>query len=351
MKNVASSSLGDSIESWEDSDYTARANIELDKQLRQQGEFVCELPHLEYVRVHGADATEFLHAQVTNDIRQLTATNFQLGGYCTPKGRLLCVFRVHRDGEDLIVQAHREVLPTTVEHLRRFVLRAKVELTIDDDLTSFAVVGEKSADVLKQLIGRLPLRRGDCLIDGGCAVLAHSLVPPSRYQVVGPASALAPLWQTLAGGCERSGSWTWASLDIQQGLPTVFNATSEQFVPQTLNMDITGAVSFEKGCYPGQEIVARMHYLGKIKSRMVLANVRQAGRPLPGDKLYAADEEQSTGMIVDAVPGESGYDVLATVRLEDLAQNKLRLGGNGGGEVLLKDLPYALDKPETPRTK
>lgn len=351
MKNNEPGLFGDSIQSWEDSDYTVQINIELDKETRRQGEFICALPHLKFARVRGLDADDFLHSQVTNDLRRLTTSDFQLGGYCTPKGRLLCVFRIHREGQDLIMQAHQEVLPQTIERLRRFVLRAKVELTIDDDLISFGVVGENNAAVLKKLLGRLPRNRNGCLVDQGQAVLAHSTSHPSRYQVVGPVQALATLWQALTDACAQTGSWVWASLDVDQGLPTVFNATSEEFVPQTLNMDITGAVSFEKGCYPGQEIVARLHHLGNVKSRMVPASVQQGSRPHPGDKLYAAGREQSTGMIVDAVPGESGYDVLTTIRVEDMSQGNIRLGGSGGAAVLLKDPPYSLDKPETSRQK
>ena len=97
-------------------------------------------------------------------------------------------------------------------------------------------------------------------------------------------------------------------MDIHHGLATVFSETSEQFIPQMLNMDLTNAVSFDKGCYPGQEIVARMHYLGKLKTRMVLGSIDAPSPPTPGDKVYAVAHEQSIGVVVDTTPGNDGYD-------------------------------------------
>jgi folate-binding protein YgfZ len=308
--------------------------------------YICDLSHLEFVRASGPDALDFLQAQLTNDLKQLTATDSQLSGYCTPKGRLLCIFRIHHAHAGLFLQAHKEVLAATVDRLRRYILRAKLELDIDEEVVSFGVVGDRCCKLLADLTGPLPDGKDGCLVAGNWTILCHSTSNPLRYQVIGTSSALTPLWQSLQQTCPVAGSRAWAGIDIHQGLPTIFQATSEQFVPQMVNMDIIGGVSFHKGCFPGQEIVARMHYLGKVKTRMVLGRIDAGAIPLPGEKLYRPNSEQSTGMVVDAIPAAGGCDLLATARLAALAAGDLRLGSADGATVQRRELPYRLDEPE-----
>lgn len=311
---------------------------------RQEREFVCELSYLTFLRAQGAEAIDFLHGQLTNDLEHLPKDNSQRSGYCTPKGRLLCIFRIHHDNESLLLQAHQDVIASTVQRLRKYIMRTKVELGIDESISSFGVVGQECSITLQKIVGFLPAEKDACSSGQGISIICHSATNPARYQVIGRAPVLKPLWQTMSDSLPKLGSWAWASMDIEQGLATIFVNTSEQFVPQMVNMDITNAVNFDKGCYPGQEIVARMHYLGKLKTRMILGYVDTASPPLPGDKLYTVDNEQSIGMVVDAQPGSVGYDILATARLENVQHDDLCLGNSTQTPVRLGQLPYQLDR-------
>ncbi len=321
-----------------------------ENEIRRHGEFICDLSHLHFMSARGPDAVNFLHGQLTNDLHKLSDSESQISGYCTAKGRLLCVFRLYRNNEQVVLQTNKGVLHNVAERLRRFILRAKVELNVEKDIRSFGVAGQKSSKSLAALLGDLPQGTNDCRTVSKVSVICHSPPDSPRYQVVAAPPVLADLWQQLSRTTARTGSWAWASLDIAQGRPSIFTETSEQFVPQNVNMDLIGAVNFNKGCYPGQEIVARMHYLGKLKTRMIRAGVHSPDRaPLPGDKLYTSAKEQSIGMLVDATPAECGYyDILTTVRLENLGADAddLRIYDGSGPIVVRKNLPYPLQSPE-----
>ena len=326
--------------------YSFCQNPALEQELRRKLEFICDLSYFDFLRVRGADAAVFLHSQLTNDLQGLAEGYSQLSGYCNAKGRLLCIFRIHHDDGDLLLQAHHSIIIPTLERLRKYVLRSRVELGVDEQVSSFGVVGNQGAAALRKMVDKLPLRRNECVKTGGLTVICHSTESPMRYQIVGETSLLAPLWLQLGGALPKLGSWAWASVDIEQGLANVLASTSEQFVPQMLNLDIVGAVSFDKGCYPGQEIVARMHYLGKLKTRMILGHVSSQHLPSPGDKIYAVGEEQSIGMVVEAMAGVHGYDILATARLEHLQRDHLQLRNGAAVSVRLGRLPYDLHYPE-----
>ncbi len=327
--------------------YSYHQALEVEQKHRRSGEFICDLSYLDFIRAAGTEAVDFLHGQLTNDLHRLDEGYSQVSGYCNVKGRLLCICRIHHDQGDLLLQAHQSVTSHTLERLRKYVMRSAVELTIDEQIVSFGVVGRECSAELQKLIAILPTHKNECRSTRGLSVICHSAHAPLRYQIIGTVSLLQPLWQRLSQSLPVLGSWAWASLDIEQGLATVFSATSEQFVPQMLNLDIIGAVSFDKGCYPGQEIVARMHYLGKSKTRMILGKVNNSQHPpLPGDKVYAVGKEQSIGLVVNGMPGSNGYDVLATARLEHVGRNDLQLRNGGETPVRLGQLPYRLQDPE-----
>lgn len=341
--------MEDSDLNFDDRGYSFYKEAAIEQTQRQRNEFVCDLSHLGFIRAKGTDVVEFLHAQLTNDLKKLPKAESQLTGYCTPKGRLLSIFRVHHDNDGLVLQAHKDIVPSSIERLRKFILRAKVELSIDKDIDSFGVVGRQSSKNLEKIVEALPQYKNECYRTNGLTIICCSNSDPIRYQVIGAGSALQPLWRQIKKSCPKIGSWAWASIDIEQGLATIFPVTSEQFIPQMVNLDITQAVSFDKGCYPGQEIVARTHYLGKLKTRMILGSVSTTIPPMPGDKLYATIGEQSIGMIVDATPSSSGYDVLATARLENVQKGDLQLRDGSAAPVQLKQLPYQLENPEQNR--
>jgi folate-binding protein YgfZ len=296
---------------------------------------------LSWVYAKGDDAESFLQAQFTNDLSTLDKSHSQLHGYCNPKGRLLCIVRLVRHDDGFLLQLPSQLCDAIIERLRKYVLRAKVVLNTADDLAGIGVAGHRATEMLTQHLGPLPDTGNGYLRQG---VLGVYGLPGSlpRFQVIGPRPGLQPLWDTLSALLRPQEARSWAHLDIGAGIPQILPPTSEAFVPQMVNLDLVGGVSFQKGCYPGQEIVARMHYLGKLKQRMIRAQVTTNAAPKPGDKIYSPEHrEQSVGTLVDAQPSGPGcFDVLAVVQLTAYRAGRLFLNHSDGPALEPRSLPY-----------
>jgi len=156
------------------------------------------------------------------------------------------------------------------------------------------------------------------------------------------------LWQLLSAKAAPVGAGPWSWLDIMAGIPVILPGTAEEFVPQMANLELVGGVSFTKGCYPGQEIVARMHYLGRLKQRMFRAHVESALQPLPGTPVFAPDlHGQSTGHVLEAQASpQGGYDLLTVIHLSSKDAGELRLATSDGPHLVLEKLPYSFSATE-----
>lgn len=306
------------------------------------GDALCDLSHLALVRAAGADAEGFLQNQLTNDIAALDEHRSALAGYCNPKGRLICIFRIRRDGDGFALQLPSEVQESSMQRLRKYVLRAKVNLSIADDQASFGICGKTVAKSLEPIVGRVPARDNEWTQSGDLTVVRVPGGSRPRFQVIGPTGACIAAWKKLAPLANVMGSWVWARLDILAGIPNVAAKTSESFVPQMVNLDLLDGVNFRKGCYPGQEIVARMHYLGNLKQRMARFRVDDEDRPEPGDRVHTPGGGSAAGTIMDAQPSAgSGWDLLAVVRLADIDQRTFHLKSGNGPTLFQQDLPYS----------
>lgn len=305
------------------------------------GDTICDLGHAVMVRAGGADSGDFLQNQLTNDVESLESSRVTIAGYCNPKGRLICLFRIWRDGDGFILQLPAELQEEVINRLRKYVLRAKVEFTTLSERIAFGVCGETAAAGLQEIAGQLPARSNDLIHAGELSIARVPGDDRPRYQVAGTTSACMDAWRRLAATAATAGSWTWAREDILAGIPTIVAATSETFIPQMVNLDRLDAVNFRKGCYPGQEIVARMHYLGNLKQRMGRFRTESDTRPQPGDRVYTRGGTSPTGTVVDAQPAAGpGWDLLAVARIEDLDGENLRLGSAEGDRLLPQPLPY-----------
>ncbi len=167
-------------------------------------------------------------------------------------------------------------------------------------------------------------------------------LPGDRFEIVATRDKASRILEILSAGTEKTDPERWEWLDIRAGIPTITPATQEAFVPQMVNLDLIGGVSFEKGCYPGQEIVARMHYRGTLKQRMYLANIASDERPQPGEKLYSPDfGEQACGTIVNAARSpEGGHDLLASIQIASAGKGNVHWKLPGGPAIKLRSLPY-----------
>lgn len=320
-------------------------NPQAELSVALSGTVFADLSQQGVLAVRGADAEGFLQGQFTNDVRHLDAVHSQLNGYCSPKGRLLASFRLWREDDGFRLSMPRVMLEPVTRRLQMFVMRSAVAVEdVSDREVRLGVSGASAAAELQNLIPDLPDAADGVSRSGGCTVLRLPGVQP-RFEVHGPLVAMKKLWDTLNVRAAPVGTGAWELLDIVAGIPAVLPETADAFVPQMVNFQHIGAVSFKKGCYPGQEVVARMQYLGKLKRQMYLARVDAAAAPRPGDELFASDApEQSAGKVVNAAPHpDGGYQVLAVVQIASRNGGPVRLGGAQGPELLFCDLPYTLD--------
>lgn len=322
----------------------------LSQPIRHYGQYLhnklwlCDLTAHGVLLAQGADVDAFLQGQLTNDLNLLDDSSSQLQGYCNPKGRLLSILRIARWQDGVMMVLPRELEDGISKRLRLYVLRADVRLTsMTDQLACLGIVGV-AADALADIYGTLPEPPHGCTRVGERIIFAVA-APIARYQVIGPARLLDHDRRRLTETYASQDQQLWLWLDILAGLPTIFTETRELFVPQMTNLDILGGISFKKGCFPGQEIVARMRYLGKVKQRMIPVHGESESPPLPGEKIYAPDHgEQSAGTIVSAAASpEGGYDALAVVQRASIAQGDLRRTSLNGERLALGNLPYAID--------
>lgn len=321
--------------------YTHSDVENVDAFQKLSGDTICDLTHTVLVHAGGRDSADFLQNQLTNDVESLADDRCTIAGYCNPKGRLICLFRIWRSAGGFVLQLPADLHETSIERLRKYVLRAKVEFSTDPELAAFGTCGKTVAGALERLAGALPARDNELARSGGLTIIRIAGDGRPRYQVAGPVDACIQAWQKLAQHAAVVGSWTWARVDILAGIPNITAATSELFVPQMVNLDRLEAVNFRKGCYPGQEIVARMHYLGNLKQRMGRFRVDAETRPQPGDRVYSPGSRSPTGTVIDAQRGAgSGWDVVAVVRIEDLDKRTLHLNGENGDKLFSQALPY-----------
>ena len=291
------------------------------------------LTHWGVLRALGPDAASFLQGQLTNDVVSLTTQQVRLAGFCSAKGRLQASFLVWRAGPDeLLLACSASVLAATLKRLSMFVLRAKCKLndvSAELMLTGIAGPGVQALMPAAEAWAKLDAPQGALLrlpdVDG---------VP--RCIVAGPA-------QAVQAGTAALALDAWRALEVRSGIALIEAATVDQFVPQMLNFELVGGVDFQKGCYPGQEIVARSQYRGTIKRRMFLFTCDAL--PEPGQEVFhSAAPQQPAGMVVNAAPGDLGPGgwALVEVKLAALDAGSLHLGTAGGPVLHRHELPYAL---------
>ncbi len=270
------------------------------------------------IRAAGPDAASFLQSQLTQDVLGLDAHRATLAGWCSAKGRLMASFVVWRPApDDLLLACSADVLPAVLKRLSMFVLRAKCKLS--DASAELALRGIAGSGATASawrcadgLIG-LPAARG-----------------VARALRAGAAPALPAL---------DANAWSW--LEVASGVPRIVAATAEQFVPQMVNFEVVGGVNFQKGCYPGQEVVARSQYRGTLKRRAFVFESPAAGVPAQ-EIFHSADREQPAGMVANAASCNGKHLLLAEVKLAALDGGTLHLGAADGPMLTRADMPYAV---------
>ena len=304
----------------------------------RDGTIVADLSHNALIAVSGDDAASFLHGQFTNDVESLGPGEAQWSGWCSPKGRLLATFLLARREGEFLLMLPAEIAPAFAKRLGMYVLRSKVKIAdASAEWARFGIAGKAAHAAIAAIFGAAPprMRMVECL---GAVCIA---LDEQRFVVLAPRSVAEDLRVRLAQTGMPAGGEAWEWTGIQAGVPTIVAATQEAFIPQMANLDLVGGVSFRKGCYPGQEIVARTQYRGILKRRMARAHVAGDGVPKPGDNVYSASfGDQVAGTVVQAARSpDGGHDLLVVAQIESLQAGNLRLGSPEGPAVEIRETP------------
>lgn len=291
---------------------------------------IAPLSHLGVIRVEGEDAAKFLHGQLTQDFALLGMDQARLAAFLSAKGRMQASFiGFKRSATEVLLICSRDLLPATLKRLSMFVLRAKAKLTdATGDFALYGLAGDAVPGSSQPAWTKT---------DTGSASLVH-LYPADgqpRALWVAPASDPGPEGPVL-----DTALWLWS--EIQSGVATLTTPVVEAFVPQMLNYESVGGVNFKKGCYPGQEVVARSQFRGTLKRRAYIAHA--AAEVAVGAEVFStSDLEQPCGTVVQvaAAPG-GGFDTIVSLQISAAQEGALQVGAAGGVALSLLPLPYPL---------
>lgn len=303
----------------------------------RDGTVLVPLTDYAVIRASGEDAADFLHNLLSNDVKNLPANELRFAGLCTPKGRLLATFHVWHDGADLLLALSADIMPAILKKLSMYILRSKVKLTEAD----VVLLGLAGPDATKAAPAAPELQHVADVPGGQVARLGDQRL----LLALSPAAAIQA-WPDLAAKAKPAGTAAWRWIEIAAGQPRVVAATQEAFVPQMVNMEVpaVGGVVFTKGCYPGQEIVARTQYLGKVKRRMYRASLEKA-LPAGTDVFTPESGDQHCGALVTVAPAPAGgYECLVVVQSSGAEAGQVFAGGPGvPPRLTLGTLPYTID--------
>ncbi|AMS13770.1 aminomethyltransferase [Pseudomonas chlororaphis] len=302
--------------------------------------FFCSLSHEGVLAVRGPDASKFLQGQLTCNLNYLSDSQSSLGARCTQKGRMQSSFRILLEGDGCLLAMATELLEPQLADLKKYAVFSKAKLS--DESALWARFGLGNADTLLAGLGlELPPEDGAVARNDGLIAIR---VSADRTELWAPADQAEVLREQLAAQLPEGDLNQWLLGQIRAGIGQVMPATRELFIPQMLNLQAIGGVSFKKGCYTGQEIVARMQYLGKLKRRLYRLALNAEELPEPGTPLFSPTHGSSIGEVVIAARAEQNIELLAVLQAEAAEDGNLHLGALEGPGLHLLDLPYQLDR-------
>ncbi len=316
----------------------------------RDGAVFCDLASLRVLAIDGADAATFLHGQFSCDVKGLLPGTCRYGSFNSPKGRMLANFVLWRkpaNGERYAILLPDDIAEPVAKRLRMYILRSKATVTdISADTIRLGVGGPAAPAAIEAALGTLPAPQEARQI-GRATVLG---LRGPRFVVLAPNEDAGALRAKLASHATAAGYDVWRWLTLRAGVPIITAATQDAFVAQAANWDVLGGVDFQKGCYTGQEIIARTQYLGRLKERTFLFH---ADLPdvAPGDRIFSsAFDDQPCGTVVNAAaaPG-GGSDLIAVLQIAAAERGDARLGAPDGPPLSALALPYAIPAAIPPR--
>ncbi|MEM7016260.1 MAG: folate-binding protein [Pseudomonadota bacterium] len=313
---------------------------EFEQQAAVDGHVLCDLSHWALLEISGSDAAEFLQGQFTNDVELVDTTHSQMTAWCSAKGRVLVTMRLFKRDESYCILLPHDSLATVQKRLQMYVLRSDVKIQDrSDELPRIGVSGPEAHVIVAGLSTELPEDVDEVITENGITALRLP-GPYPRYVFVAEVEPLLEVWNMLSQQVQPAGTDAWRLLDILVGIPEVGSDTADEYVPQMLNWHWLGGVSFDKGCYVGQEIIARTQYRGTLKRALYTAYIDTENYPEPNADVYAAGA--TAGKIVNAQAMDAGScAVLAVLQIEVVDDElPLNLEHPDGPELMLQLLPY-----------
>ncbi|KFE52593.1 YgfZ/GcvT domain-containing protein [Pseudomonas syringae] len=308
--------------------------------------FFCPLSHEGVLAVRGVDASKFLQGQLTCNLDYLSDAKATLGARCTQKGRMQSSFRILLEGDGCLLAMASELIEPQLADLKKYAVFSKSKLS--DESAAWLRFGLQDGDGALVSLGLdLPQDTDSVVRDNDLIAIR---VSPARAELWVRIEQAADIRSRLAAQLPEGTLNDWLLGQIRAGIGQVVGATREEFIPQMLNLQAVGGVSFKKGCYTGQEIVARMQYLGKLKRRLYRLTLAQQSAPEPGAALFSPVHASAVGNVVLAARTQEGVELLAVLQADAAESGDVHLGSVEGPRLQLAELPYALDsKLETQR--
>ena len=290
------------------------------------------------LHVVGPDTLTFLQGQTTCDTRGVDSEHAILGAYCTPKGRVVCDFLLCKISENhYAMRMRRDILDSSAAVFSKYIVFSKAELESGGQHWQlYGCWGEDAHSALQTALGPLTITTESECYASACGegfVLIQTNESGTQFECYINTQSHPELADRLEAAMTQGDVNRWLSLQIKQGIARIEAATTEEFIPQMLNYDLTGHISFNKGCYTGQEVVARLHYRGKPKRRLFEASTDQDSALLAGTPLYSAQSQQSAGTVVNSAIDSDGLATSLIVAPVEKMESGLHLGDSEGVEL------------------
>ncbi len=317
------------------------------------GTIICDLSQFDTLVIAGDDAATFMQGQFTNDVDKVDASHSQISAICNKKGRMIANFRLFKHQQNYFLSLKSDLTDKTIQHLQNYILRAQVAIQeVSEQLIHIGINGDASTELLLPFIPEINNSSTKDEIDAvsfnddfiAIRIAGDELANKPRYEIFCSFEKAKILWGKISEQTEVVNPNVWDYLNIQAGLPFIDANTSEEFVPQMVNMELINGVSFTKGCFTGQEIIARTHYLGKQKRRTYHIKINTDIAPVIGANLATdtSTENQYTGTLVTSYQtAENTYNALAVIQIKSAEEGQLKLKGTES-TISLLDLPYSL---------
>ena len=295
------------------------------------------------IHFQGPDTATFLQGQVTCDVRKVSESNTLAGAYCTPKGRVIVDFLLGQAGPNhWLMRVRKDASEHTAETLSKYIVFSKSDL--ESQRTDWVVLGcwgDKAASTLREHFGEVPDALHASTGTGSARIIARDN-SAQRFELWLDRERCCQQIEDLSSNCSPGSVERWSGMDIESGLARICAATTETMTPQALNFDLTGHIDFRKGCYTGQEVVARLHYKGESKRRAFAARIGEKCTTQAGAAIITPDGRSVGTVLNQGVDAEQHTIILIELALKAQAQTLLLANDQNANPVTLLPLPYSL---------